>query len=118
MTNDAKTLLLHQMKLNHLINTGAGKHQHMVVLNLHLGVMRSRHTSTHQPLQDMYASFCCMAFHYVNDKAAKKKKTSEKNGICEKMRIRRKMQAIRAKVVPEIMSDCVRLILSCAFYVL
>lgn len=37
MTNDAKTLLLHQIKPNHLINTGAGKHQHMVVLNLHLG---------------------------------------------------------------------------------
>lgn len=77
--------------------------------------------ATHQPislLQDMHASFCCVAFHYANDKAAKKKKKLQKNGICEKMTIRRKMQAIKAKVVPEIMSDCVRLILSCAFYIL
>lgn len=77
--------------------------------------------ATHQPIS-LYR-ICTQAsaawlFIIRTTKQQKKKKKLQKNGICEKMRIRRKMQAIKAKVVPEIMSDCVRLILSCAFYIL
>lgn len=75
------------MQANHLINTGAWKHQHMVALNLHQGGMCSRSvcTSAHQfslqPLLDMYAAAVAALFFIIQE-------TNQQNGDAEKLRKR------------------------------
>lgn len=59
ITNDERTffLHLHQIQLNHLIKTGAWKHQHMVALNLHQGVMCSGERLHFNPAAQTFPGF-------------------------------------------------------------
>lgn len=70
-------LRLHQIQLNHLIKTGAWKHQHMAALNLHQGVMCSGERLHFNPSAQTFTGCVCRCcrdilffLHYLSDKSA------------------------------------------------
>lgn len=79
ITNGAKLLLLHQTRPNHLINTAAWKHQHMVGIKSTswIDVQQERLYVNPSVFSSAFTGYicccccCCMASHYLSDKSAK-----------------------------------------------